>query len=101
MQSDNFVTLFYNKRLGIIKAYCTGKQDMSYFGEEQQDFELIYDFIVVPRDVDSSNVMRNKTHFSMNLTTKEIEKKEEFVSKYKVQAKKVKKDKEVPSGKSV
>ena len=90
MISDEFVTFFYNKRLGTIKDYCTGKQDMSFYGEEQLDFELIYGFIVVPRDTDMDNVMTSKHNFAINNNTKEIEIKEEAISKFKVKAKKKK-----------
>lgn len=46
---DN-LTIFYNKRTGEIKEMCSGDQTMDWFGEEAQDFELIYDFIVVAND---------------------------------------------------
>lgn len=44
------MTLFYSKRTGEIKAYTTGITDMGYFGEDEKDFTIIYDFIVVERD---------------------------------------------------
>lgn len=47
---DNKMTLFYSKRTGEIKAYTTGITDMGYYGDDEEDFKLIYDFIVVDRD---------------------------------------------------
>lgn len=47
---ENTLTIFYNKRTGSIKELCGGKQDMNWFGEEKQDFELIFDYIHVPFD---------------------------------------------------
>lgn len=44
------LTIFYNKRTGIIKELCSGEQDMNWFGDEAQDYELIYDFVVVDFD---------------------------------------------------
>lgn len=44
------LTIFYNKRTGTIKELCSGEQDMSWFGDEAQDYELIYDFITVDFD---------------------------------------------------
>ena len=88
MQSDDFVTLFYNKRTGTIKDYCTGTQSMGFYGDEQQDFEQIFSCVVEPRTSDVNNVIKNKQNFAINTATKEIEQKEESVLKYKIKAKK-------------
>lgn len=47
---DNKLTIYFNKRTGTIKELCSGTQDMSWFGDEEKDYELIYDFIVVDDD---------------------------------------------------
>lgn len=47
---ENKLTVYYNKRTGTIKELCSGIQDMSWFGDEEQDYELIYDFIAVDND---------------------------------------------------
>ena len=47
---DENMTVFYNKRTGSIKALVGGEQDMSMYGNEQEDYEQIYDFIVVDLD---------------------------------------------------
>jgi len=47
---EDHMTVFFNKRTGSIKALVGGEQDMSFYGDEQQDYELIYDFLVVPHD---------------------------------------------------
>lgn len=44
------LTIFYNKRTGDIKEYCTGVQDMNWFGDEKQDYEIIFDYIVIDYD---------------------------------------------------
>lgn len=44
------ITIFYNKRSGIIKEACSGEQNMSYFGVEQEDYEKIFDFLIVEYD---------------------------------------------------
>lgn len=44
------LTLFYNKRTGEIKELCSGPQNMDWFGEEKQDYMLIFDFIVIDYD---------------------------------------------------
>lgn len=46
----NKLTLFYMKRTGKIKAFCTGEQSMNFYGDEKEDYEGIIDFIVVPYD---------------------------------------------------
>lgn len=48
--TDEKMTLFYSKRTGEIKAFTTGITDMGYFGEDEKDFSVIYDFIVVELD---------------------------------------------------
>lgn len=47
---DDKLTIFYNKRTGAIKELCGGEQDMNWFGEEQQDYELIFDFLIIDYD---------------------------------------------------
>lgn len=47
---DEKLTIFYNKRTGTIKELCSGVQTMDWFGEEAQDFEMIYDMTVVDFD---------------------------------------------------
>ncbi len=44
------MTLFYSKRTGEIKAYTTGVTDMGYYGDDKEDFSIIYDFLIVDRD---------------------------------------------------
>lgn len=48
MQSK--MTLFYSKQTKEIKCRATGVQDMSYFGENEVDFSLIYDYVIVEMD---------------------------------------------------
>ena len=47
---EDKLTIFYNKRNGRIKELCGGEQDMSWFGDEQQDYELIFDFLIIDYD---------------------------------------------------
>lgn len=47
---EDKLTIFYNKRNGRIKELCGGEQDMNWFGDEAQDYELIFDYIVVDYD---------------------------------------------------
>ena len=47
---EDKLTIYFNKRTGTIKELCSGEQDMSWFGDERQDYGLIYDFIVVDND---------------------------------------------------
>lgn len=41
------LTIFYNKRTGSIKELCGGEQTMAWFGDEAEDYELIFDYLVV------------------------------------------------------
>lgn len=84
--NQEFVTFFFNKRIGLIKIYTTGTTDMSYYGEEQQDMELIYDYVTVPLDADAREVMRSPKNFFVDVIAKEIRRREETVSKFQVQS---------------
>lgn len=44
------LTLFYLKRTGKVKGFCTGEQSMEYFADEREDMELITDFIIIDYD---------------------------------------------------
>ena len=46
---DYSMTIFFNRRTGRIMQISTGIQDMNAFGDEKEDFELIWDFIVVEK----------------------------------------------------
>lgn len=44
------LTLFYSKRTGKVKCFCTGKQSMEYFADDKEDMEIIMDFIIIEYD---------------------------------------------------
>ena len=44
------MTVFYNKRLGIIDSVADGVQDMSIYGALEEDYRQIIDYIAVPKD---------------------------------------------------
>ena len=49
-EPKQMLTVYYNRRTGVIKELCGGEQDMTWFGEEQEDYELIFDHLVVEHD---------------------------------------------------
>lgn len=59
-EEQSKMTIFYNRRLGSIQAIAGGIQDMSYFGEQEEDFKIIYDYIVVDND---EYVINNSSNF--------------------------------------
>ena len=65
----NNMTIFFSKKTGEIKSFATGIQDMNYFGNDKEDYELIWDYVVIPRD---DKVIRNLEIFKINLDTKEL-----------------------------
>lgn len=71
------MTMFYYKSNGEIYSYCTGIADMSMFGIHQADYELILDFIVIPRD---HVVMDFMYKFYVDVETKELKLKTEYQS---------------------
>ena len=66
---DDKMTIYYRKKTGEIKELMSGECDMSVFGAEQEDYELIWDFIVVEID---DYVRNNRQLFSVDLETKEL-----------------------------
>ena len=66
---DDKMTIYYRKKTGEIKELMSGECDMSVFGAEQEDYELIWDFTVVELD---DYVRNNRQLFSVDLETKEL-----------------------------
>ena len=58
------MTLYFSRSTGEIKCYCTGIQDMSYFGEDETDYSQIWGFIVIDKD---DFVINNRKMFKINL----------------------------------
>lgn len=77
------MTLYYSKRTGDIKSYCTGINDMSYFGDNLEDYIIIWDYIVLERD---NNVINNIKNFKINVETKQLEMKPDAVPQYPIAA---------------
>lgn len=66
---DNKMTIYYRKKTGEIKEFMSGECDMSVFGVEQEDYELIWDYIHVEMD---EMVRNNRSQFSVDVETKEL-----------------------------
>lgn len=64
MEETAKMTVFYNKRLGIVKNIVDGEQDMSFYGKEEKDYKKIYAFLVLNhnefahRNIDSLTVQK-------------------------------------------
>jgi len=67
---ENSMTVFYRKATGDIKCIMTGIHDMSAFGNEEADFSLIWDYVVLPKD---DFVLQNPFNFKVNIETKSLE----------------------------
>lgn len=80
-ENEASMTMFYYKRDGEIYSYCTGIANMSIFGVHQVDYELILDFIVIPKD---HTVMEFMYKFYVDVETKSLKLKPEHqsLSKY-------------------
>lgn len=73
------MTLFYSKRTKEIKAYTGGEIDFGYFGDDQEDMEIIYDRLVMELD---EFVLDNTEKFKVvdsELKLKEAEIPERFL----------------------
>lgn len=49
-EHNKSMTIYYYKRTGEIKNMVYGILDMSFFGEYEEDYKTIVDYIVVDRD---------------------------------------------------
>lgn len=66
-----YLTLFFSKSSGKICSYCANElpQDMSYFGENEEDFSIIWDYVVLEYN---PFIMKNLEFFKVNPETKEL-----------------------------
>lgn len=69
----NKITLFYSKRTGEIQTFCTGVQDMNFFGENKIDYETIWDFVVIDYN---DKILNNRDMFCVDLNSKTLKLKE-------------------------
>lgn len=67
------MTLFYSKRTGEIQTFCTGVQDMNLFGDNKEDYDVIWDFIVIDYN---NKILNNKDMFCVDLSSKTLRLKE-------------------------
>ncbi|SHH55969.1 hypothetical protein [Clostridium intestinale] len=61
-EHEKSMTLYYSKRTGEITTLSTGIQDMNFFGDNKEDYEIIWDFIVLEKD---NYVLGNKDKFKI------------------------------------
>lgn len=79
---SDLMTIYYRKKTGEIKMMMSDTCDMSVFGEEQEDYEQIWDYIVIEMD---EMVRDNRNQFSVDIETKELIYTPTFdMSKYKM-----------------
>lgn len=48
--SSDLMTIYFTKRTGSITDMCSGASDMSLYGEEAEDYAIIFDYVVLPWD---------------------------------------------------
>lgn len=56
------MTLYYMKRTGKVKGYCTGEQTMAFYGDDEEDYSEIMNFIHVPYD---SFIIENREYYKV------------------------------------
>lgn len=66
------MTIIFNKRTGSIKMVFSGdlQHISTVFGDESEDYSLIYDEITVP---DDDTVIHNSKQFQINVDSKMLE----------------------------
>lgn len=73
------MTIYYRKQNGEIKMISDGIHDMSIFGNEQCDYEMIWDFIVIPL---TTVVKENSSLFFVNIQSQEVQFKSDYLNPY-------------------
>ena len=63
------MTIYYRKKTGEIKMMMSDTCDMSVFGDEQEDYEQIWDYITIPVD---EVVRNNRSQFVVDVETREL-----------------------------
>lgn len=63
------MTIYYRKKTGEIKMMMSDTCNMSVFGEEQEDYAQIWDYIHIEMD---EMVRNNRSQFSVDVETKEL-----------------------------
>lgn len=66
---DEFMTIYFRKLNGEIKIIMSGSYDMDVFGDEKEDYIMIWDYIVVEYD---EYVRFNCKHFKVDLENKSL-----------------------------
>ena len=76
------MTIFYYKSDGEIHSYCTGISGMERFGLHEEDYSLIIDCGIFPKD---ETVIRYLNLFYIDIESKQIKLKDESseFSKYR------------------
>lgn len=78
-QHDSKMTIYYRKSNGEIKMISDGIHDMSIFGEEQSDYELIWNYLVI----DKIQEMKDYPNlFLINIETNQVEFKQNLAKEY-------------------
>lgn len=66
---ENSMTIYFYKRTGVISEFQTGINDMKTFGEHEQEYELIMDFIVIGKD---EFFLTHSKDFKIDIEIKEL-----------------------------
>ena len=75
------MTIFYYKRTGVIYSWGTGIQDFSRFDLHEEEYKLILDYIVVPKD---NFILDNMKMFCVDTEEKALVYNDSFLQKYKM-----------------
>ncbi|WP_073016784.1 hypothetical protein [Clostridium intestinale] len=61
-EHEKSMTIYYSKRTGEITSFSSGIQDMSFFGDNKEDYKIIWDFIILEKD---NYVLENRGKFKV------------------------------------
>ena len=68
-EHNKSMTIFYYKRTGEIKNIGYGILDMSFYGQHEEDYVMIVDYVVVERD---EFIFDRIGDFKIDTTTKQL-----------------------------
>lgn len=78
-EHEESMTIFYYRRTGVIYSYGTGIQSFESFGQHAEEYELILDYMVVPKD---RFILDNMKMFVVDVENKTLIYNQEIMAKY-------------------
>lgn len=78
-EHEQSMTVFYYKSNGEVYSYATGIQDFTSFGAHAEDYKIILDVVVLPKDL---FILDNMKMFKVNTEDKSLVYNQEMLARF-------------------